>query len=803
MKKVLLNGIWDIESQNGQFKLTGDIPGTDFGNLIKANLIKNPLISGIEEEALKTAENDFTFSTEFDVDKDVLAFDKIALRCECVDTLCDVYLNDKKVAELNNSYIPLDADVKGALKEKNNKLRFVFKSAYKYIRDRQKENPMPGNFNGVDGIPYIRKPGCHFGWDWGPCVPYCGILDDIYIKAYNEEISNISIIQDTTKELAKLTIKADGAKEIYILDPYGKKIVVKDGKAEIKNPELWWTRELSEKEEQPLYSVVFKNDEEEVVKKIGLRSLYLSQAKDEYGTDFSLMINGERVFAKGGNMIPFAAIFEDITKDTVDYYINLAVKSNFNIIRIWGGGSYASEYILSECDRLGILVWQDFCFACQLYPFYEEDFLASVVKEIEYNVKRMSLHPSMAIYAGNNEVETIYAPMYRFVSNGPKLMDAYYNFFYEIMPKTLEGITQVSYIPTSPLGSEYMKNISSDNYGDTHMWNVWHGLKKLDYYQERYSRFLSEFGLESLPSNKAINTFCSKPEDFDIQSAAFNAHQKCIGGNEKMLFYLTEMFDFPKHFEALPYLTGIVQAECIKNAAVHFRQNKGRCNGAIYWQYNDVWNCPSWASVDFEGVPKALQYKAKEFFNPVTVTCKKQDGIAYIYAHNDTLTQKHFDIKIEEIKIKDNSIRNTWEYSIDVDANSFAKVAELTPSKSSILKISYNGDAIYEILDKASNLPFNKVNFEAKQDGKSFTIKVDNYAYDICIESDAIADDNYFSLLKGEQKTITFNKEPSYINVVCANNIEFEKNKLHKFFFRFFYRLKPLNIANFIYYSKT
>ena len=799
MNKVLLNGEWDIKSQNGKFELKGDIPGTDFGNLIKKGLIVNPLISGIEQEALDTAENDFIFEREFDIKKDILNAKNVALRCECVDTLCDVYVNGTLVATLNNAYIPLDVDVKAQLKEGKNTIKFDFKSAYKYIRDRQAKDPLPANFNGVNGIPYIRKPGCHFGWDWGPCVPYCGILDDIYLKAYDEEISNITIKQDTTKELAKLEISADGAKEIYILDPDGKKIALKDGKAEIKNPKLWWTRELSEKEEQPLYSVVFKNDEEEIVKKIGLRHLVLSQAKDEYGTDFSLMINGERVFAKGGNMIPFAAIFEDITKDMIDYYINLAVKSNFNIIRIWGGGSYASEYILSECDKLGILVWQDLCFACQMYPFYEKDFLDNVVNEIKYNVKRMSLHPSTAIFAGNNEIETIYSWM----PSGTKLMSSYREFFYDIVPQAIDGLTDVSYIPTSPLGSEFKKNISSDNYGDTHMWNVWHGLKKLDYYQLRFSRFLSEFGLESLPSNKAINTFCSKEEDFDITSAAFNAHQKCIGGNKKMLFYLTEMFDFPKKFEALPYLTGIVQAECIKNAAVHFRQNKGRCNGAIYWQYNDVWNCPSWASVDFERVPKALQYKAKEFFAPVTVTCKKQDGRAYIFAHNDTLTKKHFDIKIEEVKIKDGSIVNTWDYKLDVEGNSFDKIAELQPSKSSILKISYNGEAIYEILDKASKLPLNKVEFETTKEGKTFTIKANNVAYDVCVESDAIADDNYFSLLKGEQKTITFDKEPSYINIVCANNIEFDKNKLRKFFFRFFYRLEPLNVANFIYYSKT
>ena len=800
MNKLLLNGKWNIASNDSMYNFEGDIPGTDFGNLIKYGLLKNPLISGIEQEALVTAEKDFTFSREFEVAKDLLNAKNIKLRCACVDTLCTVLLNDKKVAELNNAYIALDADIKDAIKEGKNKIVFEFHSAYKYIKERQAKAAMPGNFNGVDGIPYIRKPGCHFGWDWGPCVPYSGILDDIEIVAFDSEITNIQINQKTTKEKAVLEIKADGADEIVVVSPKGKEYKVKDNLVVIEKPELWYTRELSQTKTQPLYTVKFISKEQTIERKIGLRDLYLDQSKDEFGTNFSLMINGERVFAKGANLIPFAAIYEDATNETVDYYLNLAVESNFNVIRVWGGGSYANEYLLNKCDELGLLVWQDFCFACQLYPFYEEDFLANVVKEIEENVKRESLHPSVALFCGNNEIET----MYSWMPKGTKLLKAYKEFFYDIMPKTLAPITNVSYIPTSPLGSGFMENISSDNFGDTHMWNVWHGLKKLDYYQLRWSRFLSEFGLESLPSNKAINTFCFKEEDYDITSAAFNSHQKCIGGNKKMLFYLTEMFDFPKRFEALPYLTGIVQAECIKNAAVHFRQNKGRCNGAIYWQYNDVWNCPSWSSVDFEGVPKALQYKAKDFFNPVTVTCQKENGEATIFAHNDTLFNKSFDIKVEEIAIKNNAIINAYTYKVDVKPNDFAHVATLKAKLDSVMKITYNGESIYEIFDKPSKLPLNKVDFELKQEGKKLTIKAkDNFAFNICIESDAIASENYFSLLKGEEKTISFDKDPGKINIVCANNIDFDKNKLRKFFFRLFYRLEPMNIANFIYYSRT
>ena len=178
MKKIVLNGVWDIESQNKMYVLKGNVPGTDFGNLIKQGLIQNPLISGIEKDALTIAENDFVFSREFEVDKETLEYSHIALRCASIDTLADIYINDVLVISLNNAYIPLDVDIKEQIKEGTNSIKIEFKSAYNYIKERQKENPLPANFNGVNGIPYIRKPGCHFGWDWGPCVPYCGILDE-------------------------------------------------------------------------------------------------------------------------------------------------------------------------------------------------------------------------------------------------------------------------------------------------------------------------------------------------------------------------------------------------------------------------------------------------------------------------------------------------------------------------------------------------------------------------------------------------------------------------------------------------
>lgn len=795
MEIFSLCGDWTLKNCTDNKTYEATIPGSNFGNLIKAGAIVNPLISGKEEEALEIAKNDFEFSKSFTISDEILKYENVNLKCESLDTLCECIINGKKAFSSKNSHLPVDINIKEFLVSGENTILFHFFSDYEYIKKRQKEKALPLNNNGVNGIPYLRKQACHFGWDWGPCVPYCGIIGNIEIVAFNKRIENIQIFQDTNKEKSVVTYSVDNASEVYIETPDGNKILPSDNKFVIENPMLWYTKELSQKDEQPLYKVVFKNEEETIVKEIGLRSLYLDRSKDEYGSTFCFVLNGERIFGKGANLIPFGAMPEDYNNDTIDYYLDLAEESNFNILRVWGGGTYASDYFMSQCDKRGILVWQDFCFACQLYPLYEDEFVENVLEEAKANVLRLNTHPSLALWCGNNEIEV----MFSYMPKSSPLMKAYEKFFYHTLPEHIKDLTNVSYIPTSPVGCKFMKDYSSDKHGDTHMWNVWHGLKKLDYYQERYSRFLSEFGLESLPSMKAIKTF-AKDDELAITSKSFNNHQKCPGGNEKMMFYLTEMFDYPKEFKYLPYLTGIVQAECIKNATVHFRQNKGRCNGSIFWQMNDVWNCPSWASVDFEGVPKALQYKSKEFFEPVTVSCKKEKGKAYIYAHNDTLYSQNFNIDLDVYDFDCNKI-STKNFNFELKANSFKEIAVLDADNNTILRINYNGKKITEIFDAPCNIPLKKANIKAEIKGNTVEITTDEFAYNICIDSDVIPKENYFSLLKGETKTIEFNEEPKDIEVFCANNIEFESSKFKKKLFRLTYRLKPMNIGNYVYYS--
>lgn len=755
-----------------------DAPFSDIGAMVNNKMIENPLVCKNADSVVDSVEaKTLVAEKTFEITEEDLAYENVRISCYKIDTLCKAYINGRLAFESNNAHIPVDVDIKELLVVGENTLKIEIESAVKYITARQNEKKLPKNNNGTDGAAYIRKASCHFGWDWGPYVPY-KYIDSIRVDCFNKRIENVEIRQNN----GVVTVNADNADEMYILSPKGEKITSSSNEFVIENPELWYTHDISQKKTQPLYTVVIKNDEMTVEKKIGIRSIKLNREADEYGTNFQFVLNGNAIFAKGGNVIPFSAIPEEISNDTVDYYLDLCIKSNFNIIRMWGGAEYSTDYLLERCDELGILVWQDFCYACLMYPFYEKEFLDSCLEEARVNVKRMEHHPCLALWCGNNELEA----MFSYMPRTTEIMKAYEQFFYHQLPDAIKDITDIDYIPTSPLGEKPFSKNTADEVGDTHMWNVWHGLKPLNYYQKRYTRFLSEFGLESLPSMSAIRQFANEDE-FDLASDAFMSHQKCIGGNEKMMFYLKDRFDDPVHFEDLPYLTGIVQAECVMYAAEHFRRNKGRCNGAIFWQLNDVWCCPSWASVDYLGVPKALMFLAKNFFAPISASYDR----GKLYLHNDVLKDVDVDVKITVMN-KDKTLFDISK-TFTVKANSIRTIFDYTLKADDVMRVELNGQSFY--FDKVDKLE--RANIKAEYDGESVIVSADKYVRYVYLEDDKL-EENYFSLLPNEKKVIKSDKP---LNVKCENNIEFSRNSVKTKVSQLLYRLKPMNIANAFYYE--
>lgn len=815
MERMSLAGKWILHLDKQDRDYETEVPTSDYNALLKNKIIDDPFYKTNEQKCLYVAETGKSFKRSFKISQEQLEYRKALLRCQMLDTIAQIYINDKLANISNNAYICSETNITDYLHEGENSIEIHFLSPVQYVKAKQEEEPLPANANGINGVAHIRKPACHFGWDWGINMPVSGIFGNIEILFYNNEIRDFWVRQEHLENgTVKLHIRAnkrfDGSGEITA--PNGERIPfgIENGKAKviIEKPQLWWTRELSGNESQPLYTIGIGS----VKKRIGLRTIELDRSNDEYGADFKFILNGVPIFAKGANVIPPDAMPDRIGKSTAEKIVSDAVHANFNMIRIWGGGYYGSDELYDLCDEKGILVWQDFMFACLMYPFYDEAFIKNVLGEVKYNVRRISSHPSLALWCGNNEIEF----MFQHLPANLKIVKSYKEFFYEILPGELRRYDKnTPYIETSPIGSEFRKDITADKCGDTHMWHVWHGSKDLSYYGKRYTRFCSEYGMESLPSEDCILQFATQ-KDMDLKSDVMLSHQKCKSGNDKMLFYLYEKFNKPAKFTDLIYLTGLVQAECVANGAEHWRRNKGRCNGALWWQMNDCWGAPSWSSVDYFGKWKPLMYAGKRIFEPITVSLRQTDGGFELYVLNDTLNDEEY---TAVISLKDFTGKELRSKSLLVNSNAGKAQKAFFISAKGLKKstcfaqaeLRKNNKAV--ISRTAIMLPERKLKLQHAKITihlckNEMTLESNTYARSVFVDikgESVPLSDNCFDLVPGEKKTIYLEKDckidPKSISVKCVNNITYAGSDAERIRFRKAFSAQPMNIANKIYYS--
>lgn len=815
MERMSLAGKWILHMDKQDRDYEADVPCSDYGTLLKNGAIDDPFYKTNEHKYLFIAETGKSFKRSFKISQEQLEYRKALLRCQMLDTLAQIYINGQMADISSNAYVCSETNITDYLHEGENTIEIHFLSPIEYVKSKQSEAPLPPNANGIDGVPYIRKPACHFGWDWGINMPVSGIFGNIEILFYNNEIRDFWVRQEHSENgEVKLYIKANKALDSsgQIITPSGESIAfgIEKGNAcvTIKNPELWQTRELSGKEKQPLYTVCVAG----IKKRIGLRTIVLDRSEDEYGSNFRFILNGVPIFAKGANVIPPDAMADRIGKKTAEKIVSDAVHANFNMLRIWGGGYYGSDELYDLCDEYGILVWQDFMFACLMYPFYDEVFLKNVLDEVKYNVRRISSHPSLALWCGNNEIEF----MFQHLPSTLKIVKWYKEFFYEILPGELRRYDKdTPYIETSPIGSGFRKNITADKCGDTHMWHVWHGSKDLSYYGKRYTRFCSEYGMESFPSEDCILQFATQ-KDMQLKSDVMQSHQKCASGNDKMLFYLYEKFNKPAKFADLIYLTGLTQAECVANGAEHWRRNKGRCNGALWWQMNDCWGAPSWSSVDYFGKWKPLMYAGKRIFAPITISLRQADGGIELYVLNGTqkdeeytavITFKDFtgkELRSKSLLIKSHAGESQKAFYISAGglkkASCFAQAELLKGGKTVLSRTA--------VLLPERKLKLQHAKITLYLSGNEMTLESNTFARSVFVDikgESAPLSDNCFDLVPGEKKTIRLEKDckidPKSISVKCVNNITYAGGDAERTRFRMAFSAQPMNIANKIYYS--
>ncbi|HEX2997278.1 MAG TPA: glycoside hydrolase family 2 protein, partial [Anaerolineales bacterium] len=533
-------------------------------------------------------------------------------------------------------------------------------SPVRFITARQAQLPLQGGGD-IPGGPHLRKAPCHWGWDWGPKLPPIGIWKDIRLEGYSVRFGDVHVHQHLSEDFAIIGAdvtalvngKAEVSASITVISPSGERfeseerlLHILEGEddcadlaVEIPHPQLWWPNGYGS---QPLYDVVITLKDGKTILdqrsyKVGLRTIELSQEPDQWGKEFAFYVNGVRLFAKGADWIPTDSLPTRITEAQLEMLIKAAADANMNMLRVWGGGYYPEDMFYDLCDRYGIMIWQDFMFACGIYPA-DADFFENVRVEAVENVRRLRHHAALALWCGNNEMEQGWCDWGWNKPDDPlnqRLKDGYDRMFHHMLPELLTSEDpNHPYWPSSASANTAFEGANNQVQGDCHYWDVWHGRKPFTAYRTQYPRFMSEFGFQALPPLKTIATY-AEPSEWNMTSYVMEHHQRSGSGNGLMIAQMSDTFRMPKDFPSLVYLSLILQAEGIRYGVEHWRRNRSRVSGTLIWQLNDCWPVASWSSIDYFGRWKALHYAAKRFYAPLLLSVADYGKTVKIHVTSD------------------------------------------------------------------------------------------------------------------------------------------------------------------------
>lgn len=684
MQTCTLNGTWQLSAGHRSLESVDmQIPGTVLSGLLATGKIKDPFYRTNEDATRALFWKDYVFTRTFDVDEELLAQQHIVLVCEGLDTLAEISINGTFLAKTDNMHRTWKFQAKKLLHPGKNEIQIVFRSVLRFIEDYPYEAHKKINYipcGSMKGNQLLRKAHSMFGWDWGPQTIDAGIFRDIYLQGYSHaKIEDIRIHQQHAKNVSvqtsiTLSESVPGQKLCVELSEDGanKPLQTKlcktnaDGVAAvdfvIENPKLWWPNDYGD---QPLYIVrITLLDEdgtslESITRRIGLRTLTISQEKDEWGNEFAFCVNGVKIFTRGGNYIPDDCLYTRITEKKLDYILESCRRAHFNCVRVWGGGYYPSDAFYDLCDEKGLIVWQDLMYACNAYDVTDA-FAENCRQETYDNVRRLRHHASLGLWCGNNEIESAWDHWGDFQKETPYLRADYIRLFEEVLPKAVqEADGETFYWHSSPSSGGCFDNPDDANRGDTHYWDVWHGQKPFTDYRKYFFRFCSEFGFQSFPCPKTVNSFTLE-DDRNIFSRVMESHQKNDAANGKMLYYLSENLRYPKDLTHLLYASQVLQGMAIKYGVDHWRRNRGRCMGTLYWQINDDWPAPSWSSIDYFGRWKALHYMAQKFYAPHAVSMTLEDHRCHVYFSNESFETTEYSLTLS-IRDLSGNVLETYE----------------------------------------------------------------------------------------------------------------------------------------------
>ncbi|MCX6151436.1 MAG: hypothetical protein NTX22_12970 [Ignavibacteriales bacterium] len=808
-----LNQNWKFHQVGKDEWYPAKVPGCVHTDLLDNSLIKDPFYRTNEKDLQWIDKTDWEYESTFKLGKNIIQQENVVLEFYGLDTYADVFLNGERILIADNMFREWKVDCKRNLKEGENKLRIYFHSPIK--RDLPKleklgyDLPAANDQSEIGGLGskrisvFARKAPYHYGWDWGPRFVTSGIWRSIFLKAWSSaSLKDIQLVQKSlTKDVAALTAyleinsDVDDYFDLKILNNNNelvhKSIILKKGinkisaSFEIENPKFWWPNGLGEHYIYEFNTSLSKNDKpiDEMNTKFGLRTIQVVQDQDSIGRSFYFKVNGIPIFMKGANYIPSDIFLNRVTPVEYEKIIKSAVDANMNMLRVWGGGIYENDIFYDLCDKYGILLWQDFMFACSMYPG-DEMFLENVKQEAIDNVKRLRNHPSIALWVGNNEIEDAWAnwgwrPLFT-EKQQKEIYDTYKELFFNIIPSvTKEYDGTRFYWPSSP-SSDYGR-ASKQESGDLHYWGVWHGKEPFENFQFKIGRFVSEYGFQSFPEFNTIKAY-TLPEDWDIESDVMTSHQRSGIGNLRIRDYLNMYYKTPKDFQSFLYVGQVLQAYGTKQAIEAHRRSRPYCMGTLFWQIDDCWPVASWSSMDYYKRWKAMHYISKKAYEQIIVAPVLKDDVVDFYIVSDKLEPVQAELQVKVLDFSGIEIFNKT-FPLTLEANnskSYLKINKkellgkndesrtivFTSVKSDIKILAENLLYFTQPKDLSLEKADIKLKVDKSDNGYEVEVTSNKFAKDVYLsvdDEDVFFTDNYFDLLPGVPKKIEV-KTPIVIN---------------------------------------
>ncbi|MDC7234339.1 MAG: glycoside hydrolase family 2 protein [Spirochaetales bacterium] len=642
MNKINLEGTWSLKSTDGQISTTIELPGDIYTALIAAEIIPHPYKDRNELDTQWVHQLDWVLERDFEL-SGVPEGHLPNFHGEVIDTAARIVINGVEIGSSDNMFIPVWLDASEALQSGNNRIQIYIDSAEKTAVKRAEIHPytVPATPAPVQSPSrnFLRKVQCHGGWDWGPCIMTGGVYQTVELDISPLRMEGLSYELKQQGDSWNVTVSATvhAAAEMEALlrislagavleesVPLDEGIYFLERTLKVDKPELWWPNGEGD---QKLYDLQVDLGERTHSLRVGFRTIEVVNEEDETGLTMFFRVNGRDIFAKGANWIPTDALPSGQDEKKINHLLESAAKVHMNMIRVWGGGQYETEHFYNRCDELGLLVWQDFMFACSLYPA-DPAFLASVDREVRVQIPRLKSHACLALFCGNNEDVGALTWYEESRKDRDRYLVDYDRLNEGIIGKAVKELAPGHrWWPSSPSGGEgdYSDCWHDDSRGDMHYWSVWHEGKPFENYYDILPRFCSEFGFQSFPTYNMVKEYADE-DMHNVTSPVMMHHQKNLKGNEIIIATLSRYFRFPTSFQDFLYLSQVQQSWAIQTAVEYWRSNRPTCMGALYWQLNDNWPVASWASIDYSGAWKLLHYGAARFFSPLMIAGWKKDG---------------------------------------------------------------------------------------------------------------------------------------------------------------------------------